>query len=322
LCSDREAPHRAIVHGMSETSSPPTVFRGPFPGRPMHHVSYGLARVQGADDIDAWQLALPKTGRFTHLTAAAAYGWWLPEVTDRLPTFIAVDAKRSRVIRSSVRCIRTDPTGPPLTRDDRRLDPPADVLLNAARDCSLLDTIVLASAALFKEHCTIDELTEAATRRRRGAPRLRHALKYADGRCESAWEVLMLVLHLLGGYEVEPQFVVANKDGEEVGRLDLLLVSSGDGHEYDGAHHLPRRQQDKDLARLRRLAAVGVTRRGYTDKDVVNRPHGILRDCELATGQAPTPGAASRWLRMLSDSSYTAPGRARLERRCWTQSST
>jgi hypothetical protein len=307
---------------MTEPTEVERAFRGPFPGRPLQHVAHGISRVQRAEDLDAWQLILPPSGRLTHLTAAEAYGWWMPETPQRLPVYIAVDAGTSRVLRSGVRGIRTDPFGPPGKWNGLRLDSPADVLLNAARDLSLLDLVVLVSSALHDGKCTLEELRAAAARRRRGAPRLRKALEYADGRCESAWEVLLLVLHKLGGYDVEPQHVVRDTAGDEVARLDLWLVDTSAAHEYDGAHHREGPQHDKDLGRDRRLIAVGITRRGYVAKDLISRPHSILRDCELSTGMPPAPGAASRWLRMLEESTYTPPGRARLVRRCWTLSST
>ena len=64
-----------------------------------HHRRVGLVKVAhglyrdadapdpGHADLAAWQLVLPEGGRFTHLTAAAAYGWWLPHP---LPVFAAV----------------------------------------------------------------------------------------------------------------------------------------------------------------------------------------------------------------------------------------
>ena len=285
-------------------------------------MTHGVARQPEADDLDAWQLLLPPTGRFTSLTAAKAYGWWMPEVTERLPVFIAVDATASRVVRSGVRGVRTDPFAEPVKRDGRLLDSAADVLLNAARDVGLLDLIVLVSAALHFGHCTIDEVREAAGRRRRGAPKLRKALGYADGRCQSAYEVLLLVLHQLAGYVVEPQHVVRDAAGDLLFQIDIWLVGTTQGHEYDGADHLEVHQQDKDRSRDRRFVAAGWTRNAYTRKDVVNRFHGILRDCERATDQAPAAGSATRWARMLQESSYTAAGRARLINRCWTQSVT
>lgn len=301
---------------------PELAIRGRFPGRPLEHVSHGLARVADADDVDAWHLALPETGRLTHLTAARCYGWWTPQLSERLPVYIVVNAGMSRVARSGVRGIRTDPFAPPWKVEGRLLDSPVDVLINAARDLSLLDLIVLVSAALHAGHCTRDEVRAVASGRRRGSPRLRQALEFADGRCESPYEVLLMVLHRIAGYVVVPQREVYDGAGDLVARVDLALVGFPVAHEYDGEHHGELAQRDKDLGRDRRLLAVGITRRGYIARDVVSRSHSILRDCELTTGRPPTRGASSRWLRMLAESSYTAPGRARLVRRCWTQSVT
>ena len=307
---------------MTDTENVELAVRGRFPGRPLLHVTHGLAKISRADDADAWHLVLPATGRLTHLTAAESYGWWTPHVAERLPVYIAVDAKASRVARSGVRGIRTDPFAEPRKVKGRLVDSPADVLLNAARDLSLLDLIVLVSAALHFGHCTRDEVRAVARRKRRGAPRLRQALEYADGRCESPYEVLLLVLHRIAGYAVEPQRKVYDASGALVARLDLGLIGFPVGHEYDGEHHGDLAQRDKDLDRERRLLAVGVTRRGYVARDVLSRSSSILRDCELTTGRPPTRGANARWLRMLAESTYTPPGQARLVRRCWSQSVT
>jgi hypothetical protein len=66
----------------------------------------------------------------------------------------------------------------------------AETLLACACDLGLLDLLVLVDSAL-----------------------LRPALTYADGRAESAYEVLLRMLHVECGLDVEPQFEVYDSDG-------------------------------------------------------------------------------------------------------------
>jgi hypothetical protein len=72
------------------------------------------------------------------------------------------------------------------------------------------------------------------------------------------------LLHVACGVAVEPQRVVVDEYGNFVARGDLWLIGTTTLHEYDGAHHLTRVGQRRDLARGRRVAGVEWVRRGYT----------------------------------------------------------
>jgi hypothetical protein len=56
----------------------------------------------------------------------------------------------------------------------------AELLLAAARDLGVLDLVLMGDSALRLGHCTIGELAEAATQRRRGAPMLRRVIGMLD----------------------------------------------------------------------------------------------------------------------------------------------
>jgi hypothetical protein len=283
--------------------------------RAWHRVSYGLYRPAGGRDLDAWSLVLPTGGRFTHLTAAELYGWWLPPLPEGLPVVAAAHDWVKVPERSGLLVRRTVGVGRPVLRDGLVLDAPVDVLINLARDLSLLDLVAVLDAALHRRACTLDEVRQAARFRRRGAPLLRQALQLCDGRSESFWESLLRLLHVVAGFEVEPQHVVRGPDGEVVGRLDLLLVGTRHAPEYDGAHHLPVEQQRADLDRIRRLRAVGYERQGWTSAEVLHQPRTVLLDAERATGRPASPDALVRWQDLLRDSCLTPAGRARLSTR-------
>ncbi len=69
---------------------------------------------------------------------------------------------------------------------------------------------------------------------------------------------------------VEAQHEVFH-DGRFVARGDLWLVGTRTLHEYDGAHHLTRGQQRRDLRRVRGLDDSGWHRRGYVLEDSCTR---------------------------------------------------
>jgi hypothetical protein len=277
-------------------------------------VSYGLHRPARADDrhtrLATWQLALPPSGRFTHLTAAELRGWWLPPLPDGLPVFTAQSHAESRPQRAGLLVFRHADLVASGTVDGLRVDPPEEVLLSCARHLALLDLVVLVDAALHLGATTPERLQAAALQRRRGAPMLRRALSMADGRSESAWETLLRMLHVACGVEVEPQHRLRDESGTEVARADLWLVGTNALHEYDGGEHLKVRRQRSDLARGRRIGNVHWVRRGYTSVEVLHQAVGILRDADLSLGREHDPARVRRWHVLLAESLFTPSGRS------------
>lgn len=278
-------------------------------------VGHGIYRTRHATDLHAWQLALPSSGRFAHLTAAAALGWELPPLPLGIPVFAAVNRRESRPQRAGMRVSRTEAPPSPLVVDGLRLDPSREVLLACARDLSLLDLVVLADCALRLRHVTLTELTSAASARRRGAPALRAALPLVDHRSESPYESLLRVLHAVCGIEVEPQYELLDAHGGFVARADLWLRGTTALHEYDGSDHLEVRRQRRDLARARRIGNREWVRRGYTAADVLHQGVTILRDADLSLGRPHDPSRIRVWHRLLQSSCFTPSGRQRLSDR-------
>lgn len=264
------------------------------------------------EQLLAWQPVLPTAAAVTHLSAAAARGWWLPPLPADLPVFVHLPASAPRPRRAGlvVTRHRTAPVSEPV--HGLRCATAAETLLACARDLSLVDLVVLVDSALQRGDVSLVGLVEAADQRRRGAPGLRKALRFADGRSESPWETLLRLLHVMCGIAVEPQHEVFDEHGTFVARGDLWLVGSTDLHEYDGRDHLPKHQQRKDLKRARRLGHTAWVRRGYTSEDVLHQAVGVLRDADAAIGRAHDPRRIRVWHRHLRDSLFTPAGTARL----------
>jgi hypothetical protein len=84
---------------------------------------------------------LPTSARFTQLTAARLYGWWVPPFPPALPLQVVIDRSQTRPCRPGLRLIRQTDLAQPRLYDGVRLDPPAETLLACARDLSELDLV-------------------------------------------------------------------------------------------------------------------------------------------------------------------------------------
>jgi hypothetical protein len=160
-------------------------------GKDWQRVSHGLHRP--ADELDAfgadlfaWRLALPPSGAFTHLTAARAYGWWLPPLPGDLPVFAIQLKTDPRPRRDGLLITRHPHPVEVVVREGLPITAPAETLLACARDLRLLDLVVLIDAALQMKSCKRSDVAAMAGLRRAGAPLLRLALTFVDGRSESA----------------------------------------------------------------------------------------------------------------------------------------
>lgn len=283
-------------------------------------VSHGLYRpssdlVGQRQDLAAWQLVLPPSGAFTHLTAAREYGWWLPPLPDDLPVFVSMSREEARPKREGLRVSRHPEAPPRHIKGGLPVAVPEETLLACARDLGLLDMVVLVDGALHLDSCTIEDLAKVARQRRKGAPALRRALRYAEGRSESAWETMLRMLHVVCDVPVEPQFEVFDDNGVFLARGDLLVKGTRTLHEYDGDAHLQRRRHRKDLGRDRRLGHGEWIRRGYTSREVLKQAVGVLRDADAALGRPHRPERIRAWHALLADSLFTPSGTERLRRR-------
>ncbi|MFH8250415.1 hypothetical protein ACH3VR_08640 [Microbacterium sp. B2969] len=107
---------------------------------------------------------------------------------------------------------------------------------------------------------TLDALTEEVERAgtRRGVCTARQALELLDGGAESAKESELRVLLTGAGFgPFTSNFELRDDRGVFVARVDLALPELRIAIEYEGDHHRDREQWRRDIARRRRIEALG-----------------------------------------------------------------
>lgn len=283
----------------------------------------GVRVAAGADEeerlwaeLRAWQSVLPASAVFTGLTAAEAWGLWLPPLPPDVPRFVAIPTSTGRIRRPQIRVTRHPVAPPYVDVDGVRLAPVPEALLACARTLCLLDLVVLVDAALHLGRCTLADLQDIARSGRPGSRRLREALRWADGRSESAFETLLRVLHEVCGVRVDPQVVLHSADGSFIARADLVIVGTRTLQEYDGADHRERKRYRKDRRRDSRLAGGGYIRHGWVAEDVLTKALAILREADGALGRPHDPSRIRAWYALLRESLFSPAGTERI-RRAW-----
>jgi hypothetical protein len=264
-------------------------------------------------DLWAWSPILRPTACFTHLTSAAARGWWLPPLPE-VPVWIAQITGQNPTTRRGARVVRTRA----IPASDRiaglPIAVPAETLVTCAQDLGLLDVVVMLDCALHREEVTPAEVARVAAEQRRGAPLLRQAIELADRRSESPWESLLRLLHVVCGVDVEPQRRFFDH-GRFVARADLWVVGTCLLQEHDGGGHRAVAQHRSDLERDRRIADAGLTRRGYTAPDLCRHPQDILAPAYAALGRPFHMGMLDPWWPLWETSCFSLQGRRRLSTR-------
>lgn len=299
------------MRGSNEQDS---VIVGPAPGAGWVKVARGIHRRPDDSkiaELAAWQEVLRPMTAFTHLTAAEVRGLWLPPLPDGLPVWAAMLTGRNASTRKGLVISRHRAIPPSELISGVRVASVGESLLACAVDLGLLDLVVLVDSALHLRLITREELARVAAQHRRGAPNLRKAIRWSDGRSESPFETLLRVLHEACGIRVEPQHELVDEHGVVIARGDLWLVGTDAFHEYDGADHLTRPAQRRDLKRARRIGHARFVRRGYTREDVLFQAFTILRDADLTLGRPHDPGRIKPWHDMLRESLFTPAGTAR-----------
>lgn len=242
-------------------------------------------------DLHGWQDVLAGDGVLSHLTAARVHGWWLPAAIDELPVFAALDTDR-RVRRPGLSASRHREPVERMVVADLAVTSPRDTLLTCASDLGLLDLVMLADAALSRG-VSPEELVPVRSRQPGGAL-VRAALRLAEPRTESPWESVLRLLHVTADVPVRAQHVVTH-EGHFVARADLWIEGTRTLQEYDGAVHRDPEQHRADLDRDRALARAGWRRNGYTAREVIRRPHLVVRDADEALGRSWDDARVRRW---------------------------
>ena len=129
-----------------------------------------------------------------------------------------------------------------------------------------------------------DELERAVERTggMRGARRAHAALERLDDGAESPKETELRLLLLAAGLgPFASNFVLHDDRGAFVARVDLALPSLRIAIEYEGDHHRDREQFRRDMARRRRIEALGWFYLPVSQADLTD-PRGILSDLASA----------------------------------------
>jgi len=317
--STRPDPSRVTVQ-----DTPRDPVRGWLRGREWERITRGvyapaLSRTQ-LEELAAWQLVLPRTAAFSHLTAARLRGWWLPATTTH-PVFAAMLNADPRPRRPGLLVCRHTQPFPMNLANGLRITTAAETILAAARDLGVLDLVILGDSALRLRHCTLIDLQIAARQRRRGAPLLRRIIPMLDARSESAWESIMRVLHQAAEIPVTPQQEIFDERGRFVARVDLRIDGTRRIHEYDGAGHRDADVHEHDLERDRALIAGDWERHGFTSKHLRRDAAAIIADLDRLLGRTWSPRRLTAWQRLLDHSLLGRAGRARAYRE-WRPAST
>jgi len=279
-------------------------------------VGHGVYRRADApgdpQNLLAWQQVLSPTACFTHLTAAAEHGLWLPPLPPDLPAFVSQSDRDPRPKRPEIRAMRHTKPISYTWVGGVRLASVEETLLVCARHLALLDLVVLGDSALHLGLTSRTQLIEISGHRRWGASRMARAVDWMDGRAESPWESLLRVLHRACGVPVVPQHEVFDERGRFVARGDLWIQGSRMLHEYDGAGHHEATEYARGLDRDRRLLDVDWRRRGYTAPDLMVRPEGILKDADATLGRRHRVDRLDTWLAMHRESLFHQEGQAAL----------
>ncbi len=273
------------------------------------------ADLTAADQLTAWAQTLPRSGAFTHLTAARLLGLWTPPGAAAMPVTVAVSDHEWRPRRAGVRGIRLaevprgdNLAGLPMTTT-------AEVVLACARHLAWLDLLVLVDSALHLGACAAEDLVSLAATRRRGAKALRRVLPYAEPLTESAGETLLRMAHVLAGVPVVAQHVVTDEHGQTIGRADLWIRGTRRLPEYDGAYHRDAAQYERDRRRDRKFQRAGWQPYSYSVHGVLRQHTSIVRDADDALGRAHDPARSRLFGGALDESCWSAGGAPRLARR-------
>ncbi|WP_248581816.1 hypothetical protein [Nocardioides sp. InS609-2] len=231
-----------------------------------------------------------------------------------MPVFASVQGHR-RPRRPGLICSRLVREPEACLVEGLPVDTPEEILLRAARDLGTVDLVIMIDSALERgdlDPAAMERMLESG---RPGVGPLRAAYGLATARCESAGETLLRLFHTAMDIPVEPQVTLRDGVGRKIGRADLLLTGTTLVHEYDGAGHRDKIQHRVDLRRERGWAGTPYVRRGFTLDDLLNHPAVVMHELDRTLDRPHLIKRLRKWRRMVDNSLYAEPGRARIVNR-------
>lgn len=269
-------------------------------------------RAEFLRDLTAWLEVLPRNAAFTHVTAARVLQWQLPALPEQVPVFAAVEGDIPRPQRAGLAYSRLVRPTQCAEMCGLPIDAPEEILLRAARDLGLLDLVILVDSARQAGHVDPRRLEVVLSSHRPGVRMLREAWQLSDHRAASGGETVLRVFHVAMDVTVEPQAVLFDEHGQVVGHADLLVLATGDVHEYDGEVHRDKSRHQVDLRRERGLLSASRHRRGFTLDDLLNHPLTVMHELDRALGRPHRMSRLRRWQRLVENSLYSPLGRDRV----------
>lgn len=239
------------------------------------------------DRCAAHQLTLPAGAVFSGFTAASLLPLPLPRWAEALPTIEVTVPRGTRAPRRSgvtarqraltdedvVEVLGLAVTSPVRTFLDLAALLPLDALVAVG------DRIV----ARRSPFSTMARLEAAiAESSARGVRTAREAIGLVDDGSESPKETELRLLLLRAGMgPLTTNHTVTETDGRFVARVDLAIVGMRIAIEYEGDHHRDPAQWRRDIARRRRLEALGWFYLSVTQADLTD-PRALLADLRAA----------------------------------------
>jgi very-short-patch-repair endonuclease len=239
------------------------------------------------DRCAAHALTLPAAAAFSGLTAAALLRLPLPRWAEDAELLDVTVLRGTRAPRRKGVVAHERA----LTRDDvvrsrgLTLTSPARTFLDLGAVLPLAPLVavgdrILARRAPLATRAQLEQAVAASTGR--GSRRAREALLLVIDGSESPKETeLRLLLCDAGFGPFAANHVVLDPLGRFVARVDLALVDDRIAVEYEGDHHRDPGQWRRDLARRRRLEALGWTYLPVTQADLAD-PRPLLADLRAA----------------------------------------
>ena len=261
----------ARAAGLGRRSLEGTSWRRIGPGM---YISAGLAQ-DPLHKIEAARRRLPASAAFSGLTAAWLHGL---DVSPGDPIEVTVSPRAGVSGRAGIAVRRSAVAANDIVQI--RGIPAMSMVRTIADLCarlSLVESVVIADAALHQRRVRLDDLRSWASTnaRHHGIRAMRRVIELVEPKAESAMESRLRVLLVLAGLpRPRAQVAIHDDSGRFAGRLDLYYDRHRLGIEYDGAVH--RDSLARDDRRQNRLLNAGVRLLRFTAPDVLGDPGSVV----------------------------------------------
>lgn len=205
---------------------------------------------------------MPRSGRYTHTTAAQLLGLRMPEGFHEtvLHVGVARPARAPRIEHVVGHQVAAD--APTFSHRGLIVTPPIAAWVQCAALLHVDDLIVMGDGLVRRTTpwATMQQLREAVTAAAgsRGFARLAAALPWIRPRSDSARETMLRLLIVRAGFsEPEVNGPIVNRYGAVIAHGDLVYRDARVIVEYDGEGHLTARQRAIDLRRLDEIREEG-----------------------------------------------------------------